>query len=375
MAIGIAAAGDQACALRAVSPVTTFGAVPGQWACGAGSIQTLASKIYAVSHRCATNRSRSGYAADWAKTALRATRRFMDQYDARRAPRAASWSNTMPDEPESDPQRRLLAIAERNAAAYVAHTQPRAILLTGSVAEGLADESSDIDMIVYHDELPSAEQLDRAARQIGPTSRDRPTYGESFRVDGVECEVGHFLVGETERRMGTVLVDLEVDTLVHKGLMGIVAGRALHGESLIEAWQARCAAFPEGLRRAMAEHYIKQQFAFWYIEGYWATRDARLWLHKVLVETGFNILGILAGVNRLYFSTFQFKRLQRFVDQMQVAPVHLAQRLDHVYLASEAEATREAEQLMRETLEIAQQHLPGLDTSSLRHWPGERGQR
>jgi hypothetical protein len=125
----------------------------------------------------------------------------------------------------------------------------------------------------------------------------------------------------------------------------------------------------------MAEFYVNRQFAFWYIEDYWQNRDAHLWLNQVLVETSFNILGALAGINRLYFSPFQFKRLREFVSRMQLAPPRLANRLDQVFLASGPDAMREAEQLFLETLELAEQQLPGLDTAGLRHRPGERGQR
>jgi hypothetical protein len=290
-------------------------------------------------------------------------------------PHAASWSTTTPEAHQSESQRRLLTIAERIADAYVAHTQPRAILLTGSVGEGLADEFSDIDLIVYYDEQPSDSALERAYAQIGCTAIDRKGYVSKFRVDDVQCEVGHFLVEETESRMATVLDDLEVDTLVHKGLMGLTSGRALHGESLIHAWQARAATFPDELRRKMAEFYVNRQFEFWYLERYWPRRDAHLWLYQVLVETCFNVLGILAGVNRLYFSPFQFKRLRQFVGHMPLAPADLANRMDHVFASPEPEAMRDAEQLFLETLELAERELPGLNTSGLRNRPGERGIR
>jgi hypothetical protein len=243
------------------------------------------------------------------------------------------------------------------------------------VGEGLADELSDIDLIVYYDAQPPEAALERVYAQIGSTEVERKGYGANFRVNEVQCEVGHFLVEETERRLSTVLDDQEVDTLVHKHLMGITAGQALYGESLIQTWQSRAADFPESLRRRMAEFYVNRQFAFWYIEDYWQNRDAHLWLHQVLVETGFNILGALAGINRLYFSPFQFKRLREFVGRMQFAPPRLADRLDQVLLASGQDAMREAEQVFLETLELAEQQLPGLDTAGLRHRPGERGQR
>ena len=104
----------------------------------------------------------------------------------------------------SDAQTRLRTIARGIADAYVAHTAARAVLLTGSVGEGLADELSDIDLIVYYDVLPPEHAIARAHAQIGIAVLERTAYGASFRVGGVECEVGHFLVDETERRLATV---------------------------------------------------------------------------------------------------------------------------------------------------------------------------
>ena len=129
----------------------------------------------------------------------------------------------------SSPTQRLLKIAQRNAALYVEHTRPRAVLIVGSVAEGLADEYSDIDMIVYHDEMPSDEQRERVRAQLEADLQQRSDYGETLFVERVECQVGHFVVAEYERGLSTVLDDLEVDTRVHKWLMGVMSGRALYG--------------------------------------------------------------------------------------------------------------------------------------------------
>jgi predicted nucleotidyltransferase len=43
----------------------------------------------------------------------------------------------------------LVTLAQRLSVVYVAHCAPRAVLLTGSTAEGLADEYSDLDVIAY----------------------------------------------------------------------------------------------------------------------------------------------------------------------------------------------------------------------------------
>ncbi|MDQ3702539.1 MAG: nucleotidyltransferase domain-containing protein, partial [Chloroflexota bacterium] len=60
----------------------------------------------------------------------------------------------------------LVALAERVAAAYVAHAGPRAVLLTGSAAAGESDTYSDIDLIAYYDQPPTDEARAAAREQV-----------------------------------------------------------------------------------------------------------------------------------------------------------------------------------------------------------------
>jgi predicted nucleotidyltransferase len=58
----------------------------------------------------------------------------------------------------------LRTLARRIAGAYWDTVRPAAALLTGSAAEGKSDRYSDLDLILYHDALPSEDAL-RAARE------------------------------------------------------------------------------------------------------------------------------------------------------------------------------------------------------------------
>ena len=46
---------------------------------------------------------------------------------------------------------------------------------------------------------------------------------------------------------------------------------------------------------------------------------------------GVLLIAVLAGLNRLYFTTFQFKRTQRFIDEMDIKPDRLAQRIEALF--------------------------------------------
>jgi hypothetical protein len=84
-------------------------------------------------------------------------------------------------------------LAERIAAAYIARVRPHAILLTGSVAAGVSDTCSDLDLIAYYDRLPTEDQLAATRTLLSATDvrttgdRDPQASVEEFVVQGIEC--------------------------------------------------------------------------------------------------------------------------------------------------------------------------------------------
>jgi hypothetical protein len=272
----------------------------------------------------------------------------------------------------------LRSLARDLASVYVVEAGARAILLTGSAAEGLADVYSDLDLIVYHDVLPSEDQLARARtklaagafRWLAPPGED--FVAEAYQVRGVECQVGHLLIDAWEQKMKAVLDASDPGSVEHKALGGLLDGMPLHGADLIRGWQRRAAQFPPLLARRMVEHHVAAVFPVWYVSDALASRDATGWLRQTLIESSMHVLGVLAGLNHRYFSAFQLKRTRRFVESLAIAPPHLRQRLETVYRADDAAAVAELEQLVAETLSLAAAHMPEADTTVLRRGPGER---
>lgn len=279
----------------------------------------------------------------------------------------------------TDASHYLAAMARRVAAELVARTGPRAILLTGSAAEGLSDEFSDIDLIVYHETLPSSDRLAAArdalrAVDVGALGgQEAESYIEQFTLRGVTCQVAHLTVASWERDMASVLEQFEPGTVVEKALSGLLAGVALHGNDLIERWQARAAHYPEELARATVERHL-QVFPLWIVAERWQTRDATIFYYQSLVETSLNLLAVLAGLNRLYCSSFQFKRLHRFAGKMSLAPERLAERLDSIFALDPVEAGIAMERLIAETVDLVETHMPEIDTALVRGQIGVRHQ-
>jgi len=113
-------------------------------------------------------------------------------------------------------------------------------------------------------------------------------------------------------------------------------------------------------------------FPLWSLEERLAARDATLWRYEVLVEAAQHLLAILAGLNRLYFSTFQFKRAGAFIARMTIAPENLASRLEALFRADPRAAGEQLEALVRETLDRVEQHMPEVDLTSARRRLGWR---
>jgi hypothetical protein len=277
----------------------------------------------------------------------------------------------------TEASRQLLDLARQVARIYVAELHPRAVLLSGSAAEGLSDHWSDLDVIVYHDELPPEEAIAAARRAAGGADVplvfapwDGESFGESYPLRGVECQVAHGTVAGMERDTDKVLVDLDVDSPYQKALDGLLHAIPLHGEEDVRRWRERLADYPEPLRRAMVERHLRF-FPLWMIDERMAVRDAVLWRQQVLVEAATNLLAVLAGLNRLYFSSFQFKRMHAFASRMTQAPSDLAGRIDCLFTQPDRAAT-ELESLVGETVELVERELPDVDTTAATRWLGVR---
>lgn len=282
-----------------------------------------------------------------------------------------SEEKTVNEEQTNEASRFLLALARRNARLYAGHSATRAIIVTGSSAEGVSDFYSDLDMIIYYDTLPSQEELLASYRRnqgqermlLGEPSEEGTL--ETYQVHGVECQFVHTTVANWERDMATVLEQLDVTSPLQKAFGGLLEAVPLYGEPLIRDWQAKLKAYPDTLAEAMVNHYLTF-FPLWGLQERLAVRDATIWVHEMLVDIAQHLLGTLAGLNRCYYSPFQFKRLHRFAAQLELAPARFADRLDAIFSMDMVSAAGQAEELVRETVTLVEQHMPQIDTSRVR---------
>ena len=266
------------------------------------------------------------------------------------------------------------ALARRVTDAALGLGPLRAALLAGSGARGDCDGYSDVDLLFYVDELPPEGRLEALRGAVGGAEPiPFAPQAMQFLVGGVPVQASYSTVAQIDEKLDAALVRLEhVRSPGQKMLAGLLEGLPLHGEDVLERWRARVADYPEELRRAMVEQHWSF-FPLWYYAEQMQGRDAELWRMDMLVDGVFNVLGVLAGVNRVYYARFELKRLRAFAEKLQLAPSGLAERLEALFRLAPVEAADELGRLVDETREIALDALPGLELR-LRFPPGTRQQ-
>lgn len=253
------------------------------------------------------------------------------------------------------------ALAERVAAPFVKPAADAAgavaALLAGSVASGTDDEWSDIDLILFYQSWPGGPALAAWRETLAPSERvvlagsaDGDVLLEQFRVDGVACQLVHQTLEAWGSSAATVLEELDVASPVQKALSGLHAGAVLHGPDVIASLR-EAAAYPPALGAAMVRANL-DVFPLWRLSATLSARDAELWQRSELVAGFSKVLGMLAGVNGVYFSMFQLKHTRDLVASFGSSPERLVDRIEAALVAPMPEAAAVLESVVAETLEI-----------------------
>ena len=162
---------------------------------------------------------------------------------------------------------------------------------------------------------------------------------EAYELDGVQAQIGHATIAAWENDIAEVLERWNAGHAAAQGDVGHARSASPStARTHIARWKAKIRRVPRRARRARWWTRGSRFFPVWYVQDALDARDATLWHFQIRTETAYNLLGILAGLNRLYFTTFQFKKMRRFVDQMPIKPERLADRLEELFRQTPAAA-------------------------------------
>jgi predicted nucleotidyltransferase len=263
---------------------------------------------------------------------------------------------------------RRIVLAQRAAVAYQANPKVAAVLIAGSVARGLADDDSDIELDVYWSSAPDEADREAAVEAAGWTRSygevDEVEWADGYLVDGVKVDTSGFLTSTIDGYLDAALDRADTETELQVRITALLHGRSLHGHDLIQAWRTRCAVYPPALARAMVEMGLdlrpRHRLAML------AARGDVLLLHRDLVDNLQGVLDALFGLNRIFTPHPFHKWLAWEATLLPFTPTDLVGRLRRTLVAPPAEAVDLISLLVDDTFHLAEEHLPQIDLTSAR---------
>jgi hypothetical protein len=257
----------------------------------------------------------------------------------------------------------------RKVAELIAAALPPAVeevVLTGSVSRGVADEISDVEMLVVTNKPLSLGDCFDHARGVGLVDLD--SWGvqgtEVSRVfgyhEGVPIELTWWSHDFAEAFVG-VLLGGEQSSAAD----ALVNGIALRTVGLLEDWQQRLGVYPEALAAAQIEEAALTWGGF-HPTGFLtlARPGERLALVEYLYNDAVRVLRLVYALSRVWQPTS--KRLADRVRTLPVQPERLAERIEEALTETDPlRAMLVMTELQADTVDLAP---PGPNVDRARHW-------
>ena len=277
-----------------------------------------------------------------------------------------------------------LKLARSVTDAYAENANVRAVIVSGSVARGCADEYSDVEIGVFWEKPPSDEERMEAISRIGgellmfgPYDGSKAsehiglsgiTMGEARCSGTLMVAPNHMTIDTAEEWIGALIDDLDTASRNYVLAAAVDQGIPLHGLYLVERWKEKVATFP--LRLAVKLVQQNLWLGPWFNWVAYVQRADHLVLAQHQVWMQQRIVDLLAALNREYVPSPEYKWVERFIDGLQVKPRNCSLRLKATFSGSSGtddvgEAMRNLVRLGQEVIDLVEEHLPEVNEMSL----------
>lgn len=212
-------------------------------------------------------------------------------------------------------------LAGELAAFYSSHAEVRMVCLGGSAARGIADQWSDIDMIVYWNELDSEwirsrplpfPRTDLALHPAG-------TAIESYHFDGLKVDFGHVRLSDWEEWVKPLLSRSEPELDMIESVGGFLSSLVFHGETEYNRLESLFSSYPPSLSR----HVILKNLSF-FVKGYLAgqcyERGDIPAYHEGMQAMLKKLVNIIAALNGYWYYAGEFRWLRHHIGRMALKP-------------------------------------------------------
>jgi predicted nucleotidyltransferase len=269
----------------------------------------------------------------------------------------------------SERNRRLRDLAQRIADA-LPPAVAKEVVLTGSVSRGMADEVSDIELLIVTSEQPELAECYEHAQAAGLESlgswgdQSSPARRVSGMLEGVPIELIWW-----SRELAESSVDgfFEASN-ASSGADAIANGVPLRTAGSLARWQARLADYPEELAKARIEAAALPWGGFAAAGLLTIVRPTeRLALVEWNFDGALRVHAIVFALNRVWPATT--KRVAARVSPLEVKPDRLAERIDEALTGTDPRrALLVMTELQRDTVKLAPD---GPNVNRAREWLAE----
>ncbi len=208
---------------------------------------------------------------------------------------------------------------------YSAHPEVIMVCLGGSSSRGIADEWSDLDIVVYWRELDHDwirnKPLPFPRTDIVCHASD--TFTESYHFDGLKADFGHVRLSDWENWIKPVLEDPEPDTDMIPSIGGFLSSVVFHGTGEYHRIREYLSVYPDSL----ALHVVKKNLSFFvngYLDGQCFHRGDIPAYHDGMMLMLKKLVNITAALNRYWYYAGEFRWLQFHLKNMPVHPEGLS---------------------------------------------------
>src|SRR2546429_7321306 len=219
----------------------------------------------------------------------------------------------------------------RSVAQAVADALPETVeevVVTGSVSRGVADDVSDIEMLIVTRDQPDLEECFSFAADAGLTGLDTwgqqgvPTKRVSGYRDGVPIELVWWPRAYAEEMVDAIFAGNPGGTAE-----ALANGVALRTSGLLAQWQKRLGRYPDELAAAQIEDAALTWGGFTPAGLLTIIRPGeRLSMLERVVDDAIRVTRIVFALNRVWQPTT--KRLAARVDPLERKPERMAERID-----------------------------------------------
>jgi len=239
-------------------------------------------------------------------------------------------------------------------------------LVAGSVARGIADQSSDLDLYLYW------ERADQDA--LCHLNRLEPLGSE--RLVGMVTSTGVF----EKHRLGNRMIDVEsvdiaslamvVDWLdrgnamspaIEKTVAGLVDGLAVFGQEELAKWQGRF-RYSDALANAQVAAHVGSLLPPCLLYKLTLGRGDVLSFSARMSAVLLHAVALVAAVNRAFISVTEPKWLPWQLGRLSHLPAQMSERINTALLHPSVEAMNDLHALLVEVLDLVDSHVPDANT-------------